>query len=175
MRVTLGASRLQEILADRFAALSYGAKAFAEGLTHVIKKSIEFDRVAGEELHKAIEKNIKPTNFYQLKVPKRGKIHDEIKNAFESEMNHPASAYDSHPSPKQRIELVKKLDLQLPNEQDDKPTWDLLPERPVLEELMMTRTVHKSMLGRIELQNQYKADLEKRRKVAFYVKGGLFS
>jgi hypothetical protein len=43
LRITLGASRLQEILADRYAALAYGAQNFIEGLRNVIRQSVQFD------------------------------------------------------------------------------------------------------------------------------------
>ena len=44
LRITLGASRLREILADEFAAVAYGGQAFAGGLTHIVRRSLEFDR-----------------------------------------------------------------------------------------------------------------------------------
>jgi Zn-dependent protease with chaperone function len=43
LRISQGASRLQEVLADRWAALSYGAQAFEEGLRHAITQSIRFE------------------------------------------------------------------------------------------------------------------------------------
>ena len=44
LRITLGASRLREIMADEFAAVVYGGQAFADGLTHIVRRSLEFDR-----------------------------------------------------------------------------------------------------------------------------------
>jgi len=37
-RISYGATRLQEVLADRIAASKYGAAAFESGLKHVMKK-----------------------------------------------------------------------------------------------------------------------------------------
>jgi hypothetical protein len=45
-RLSHGATRLQEVLADRVAALNYGPQAFEEGLTHVVRKSVEFHHLA---------------------------------------------------------------------------------------------------------------------------------
>jgi hypothetical protein len=45
-RIRHGATRLQEILADRVAAQTYGAPAFQNGLTHVIRRSLEFEAAA---------------------------------------------------------------------------------------------------------------------------------
>ena len=44
LRITLGASRLRELMADQFAAVVYGGQAFAGGLTHIVRRSLEFDR-----------------------------------------------------------------------------------------------------------------------------------
>jgi hypothetical protein len=52
-RISHGATRLQEVLADRTAAGLYGAQAFEEGLRHVVRRQIEFRYIAGMELQKA--------------------------------------------------------------------------------------------------------------------------
>jgi len=41
-RISQGASRLQEVMADRWAVSAYGAQAFCEGLRHVIARSARF-------------------------------------------------------------------------------------------------------------------------------------
>ena len=38
--ISQGATRLQEVLADRWAALSYGSRAFEEGLRHVVARAV---------------------------------------------------------------------------------------------------------------------------------------
>jgi len=48
-RISHGATRLQEILADRVAAQIYGAPAFEGGLRHVIRRSLEFEAAARTE------------------------------------------------------------------------------------------------------------------------------
>ena len=40
-RITFGASRLQEVMADRVAVNAYGAPAFERGLKHVIRRDLE--------------------------------------------------------------------------------------------------------------------------------------
>ena len=45
-KISHGASRLQEVLADRVAAETFGTIAFVNGLTHVIKRQIEFVKYA---------------------------------------------------------------------------------------------------------------------------------
>lgn len=53
LRVSQGASRLQEVLADRWAAIICGPQAFSEGLTHVIRQSIEFRLLSNIEIELA--------------------------------------------------------------------------------------------------------------------------
>jgi hypothetical protein len=50
LRISHGASRLQEILADRHAALAYGGEAFAQGLKHVVLRDVHFDGQAELEV-----------------------------------------------------------------------------------------------------------------------------
>jgi hypothetical protein len=49
-RISHGATRLQEVLADRAAAGLYGAQAFEEGLRHVVRRQVEFRNVALNEV-----------------------------------------------------------------------------------------------------------------------------
>lgn len=49
-RISHGATRLQEVLADRVAVRNYGAAAFEEGLGHVVRRQVEFDDIAYHEL-----------------------------------------------------------------------------------------------------------------------------
>ena len=61
LRITLGASRLREILADEFAAVAYGGQAFADGLTHIVRRSLEFDRnldvlASGAQIERAADR-----------------------------------------------------------------------------------------------------------------------
>jgi Zn-dependent protease with chaperone function len=66
LRITLGASRLQEVLADRFAALTYGADTFIQALTHVVRQDFTFKAQAGREIQMALERQKPPDNLYVL-------------------------------------------------------------------------------------------------------------
>jgi Zn-dependent protease with chaperone function len=54
-RISHGATRLQEVLADRTSARLYGARPFEEGLRHVVRREIEFNYFAGKEIKEALE------------------------------------------------------------------------------------------------------------------------
>jgi Zn-dependent protease with chaperone function len=146
LRVTLGASRLQEILADRYAALSYGAKAFAGGLAHVIKRSIEFNFTATAELKKALAEKRQPANLYALTVLPRGDEQAALDNQFKQAMSRPMSEYDSHPPANQRIEWVHRLKTEDVKSEADSAAWELLPQRAVLEEAE-TRRLYEIVLA----------------------------
>jgi len=148
LRVTLGASRLQEILADRYAALSYGARAFAEGLAHVIKRSIEFNFTATAELKKALAEKRPPANLYALTVPSQGDEQQTLENQFKQAMSRPMSEYDSHPPANQRIEWVYHLKTEDARFEVDSAAWELLPQRAVLEEAE-TRVLYESATAQL--------------------------
>ncbi len=64
LRISQGASRLQEILADRWAALGYGSKAFEAGLLHVIRRDLEFHTHVQNTLSELEAREQPLTNLY---------------------------------------------------------------------------------------------------------------
>jgi Zn-dependent protease with chaperone function len=104
-RISHGATRLQEILADRVAAQIYGAPAFEGGLRHVIKRSLEFEAAANLEIKQSLEAHRPLQNLYGLPAPQAS----EIALAFEKTLNRLTTEDDTHPSPRDRFELVAPL------------------------------------------------------------------
>ncbi len=104
-RISHGATRLQEILADRVAAKIYGAPAFEGGLTHVIRRSIEFEAAANAEIKQSIEEPRPLQNLYELPAPDGDKVTAE----FEKALNRPTTEDDTHPGPRDRFRLVARL------------------------------------------------------------------
>jgi Zn-dependent protease with chaperone function len=106
-RITRGASRLQEILADRYAAKAYGGKNFIDGLKNLIRQSVYFPVQAGNGLKNLVEKNQTVTNLYDLPVPEN--LSEDLEKQYEETMNRTTSEYDSHPAPQERIDYIEKL------------------------------------------------------------------
>ena len=104
-RISHGATRLQEILADRVSAQIYGAQAFEAGLRHVIRRSLEFEAAAQNEIKQSVEEGRALQNFYDLAAPNEGDIESE----FEKALNRPTTDDDTHPGPKDRFRLVAPL------------------------------------------------------------------
>ncbi|NJD58669.1 MAG: hypothetical protein FIA98_04635 [Anaerolineae bacterium] len=112
LRVTLGASRLQEVLADRYAAAAYGSANFIEGLKTYIRQSIAFPLLADSELKAAFEANRLIANLYDL--PMRADLEEALDLKYEEAMTRMTSKYDSHPAPQERIRLVENLHIPDP-------------------------------------------------------------
>jgi len=104
-RITHGAIRLQEVLADRVAAQTYGALAFQNGLTYVIKRDIEFSKCANAEIEDAKSSNRKLNNLYEL----TGSNHAEIEDELEKAINRRTTEDDTHPSPIDRFRYIRGI------------------------------------------------------------------
>lgn len=159
LRVSQGASRLQEVLADQWAALAYGSRAFTTGLKQVIRRSIEYDLISNIEIRQAIQERRHLKNLYILNVPEKwpeldqdndGEKTDEndvpepdptpvekIEAAMSEAMKKQASPFDSHPAPQQRIKWIESLQNVPEVEDDGRPAWELLENAKALQEMMI--------------------------------------
>jgi Zn-dependent protease with chaperone function len=145
LRISHGASRLQEVLADRWATLAYGARAFERGLRHAITKSVEFQVHADATLVEVIDGKRALANFYAY-VPEKPAEPEEVARVITESIERQASPYDSHPAPLERFELVHALPTGDPETEDEKlPVWDLFSDRTAIE-LMMTEEVRNNIL-----------------------------
>ena len=133
LRISQGASRLQEVLADRWAAFAYGAKAFERGLLHVIERGIRFSAHANATLGEVVEGRRALANLYSYQpsaAPDPEEIQAEVKRAIHRE----PSPYDSHPSPVKRFlwtRLVPSPGQTSP--EDENEVWTLFRDREALE------------------------------------------
>lgn len=136
LRVTLGASRLQEILADRYAAAAYGAKNLVSGLLHVIRQDLTFRLEVREEAKAALAERRTLHNLYALPHLATRELEAELEKAEEEVMARPTSPYDSHPAPRDRIALLERLPDSESIDDALEPAWQLLPNRQALQEEM---------------------------------------
>jgi len=104
-RISHGATRLQEVLADRVAALQYGPLAFEEGLTHVIGKSVEFHHLAVKEIKDSVAVQRALQNLYELRLEQNSDLQQQI----EESLNRETSEDDTHPCPNDRIRLTRRI------------------------------------------------------------------
>ena len=107
-RISFGSTRLQEILADNVAASTYGAVAFQNGLTHVIRRDIEFADLINQNVEEI--RNSRPSiNVYNIPEQLK-KYSDDLEKSLTSK----TSEDDTHPSPKDRFKLVSDFILPSP-------------------------------------------------------------
>ena len=126
-RISHGATRLQEVLADRVAALKYGPLAFEEGLTHVVRKSVEFHHLAVKEIGASVEARRALQNLYELRAEQNPDLQQEI----EASLNRETSEDDTHPCPNDRFRLTRRV-----TGANESPAtgmvWDLFKNREAL-------------------------------------------
>jgi Zn-dependent protease with chaperone function len=149
LRITLGASRLQEILADRYAALAYGVQNSVDGLMHIVRQGLVFDAQVSQEIKTAMGHNRGLQNLYLL-PPIQGTMLKQLEAKVEQRMNRPTSTYDSHPAIQDRIRLVRQLDSGSEVEGSQEPAWDLLPDAESLQQ-EMTAHVQQNVRRRTQL------------------------
>jgi Zn-dependent protease with chaperone function len=138
LRVSQGASRLQEILADRWSAILYGGRTFARGLEHAIAQSVRFDHHATRILNEAIEQKRGLGNLYRH-AQVDGEVR-EVERAIAAALDAEPSPYDSHPRPRDRIAWTATIRGAPRSTIDDgAPAWSLLSEREALERSMTAR------------------------------------
>jgi tetratricopeptide (TPR) repeat protein len=131
-RISQGATRLHEVLADRRAAQAYGAPAFETGLRHVIHQDLLFRAATDGEIKAAIEARRPLSNLYTL-APQGG---ERVEQAFEAALNRPTTADDSHPGPRDRFRLISGYPAP---EGDARPgeVWDLFRSPEAVTQEMM--------------------------------------
>ena len=136
LRISQGASRLQEVMADRIAAFAYGPEAFASGLSHVVRRSIEFDAHVNATLGEVVDKSRPLANLYRYE-PEEKRAETAIEDSVTSAMEREPSPYDSHPKPVDRVRWVRELATSVaPAEDDGQDVWSLFASREEIEQVM---------------------------------------
>lgn len=113
-RLSLGASRLQEVLADRTAVEAYGGSAIICGLKHVIRRELEFNFLFSQAVGKAIRKEKGSVAFFAPQKTIKPFENRQIDIQFRSYLQTPTSEADSHPGPKDRFESARRSLINIP-------------------------------------------------------------
>lgn len=108
-RISHGASRFQEALADRLAARQYGPESFKEGLSHVVRSKIEFEFLASREINEAVRMKRSLSNLYELPASNGEAEHRPIEEEFQQALSRETSDTDTHPSPSERFRLTSRV------------------------------------------------------------------
>ena len=130
-RLSHGATRLQEILADRVAVHLYGARAFEEGLTHVIYRDAEFQHLATREINAAADARRALLNLYELPEARGTAAERDVETAFRESLERKTSEDDTHPAPSERFRLARRVRSE-GEPQADGTVWELFADRDAL-------------------------------------------
>jgi tetratricopeptide (TPR) repeat protein len=142
-RISHGATRLQEMMADRVAVKTYGAKSFEEGLTHVIRRDVEFEDASYWEMTYAAQERRALRNLYEVKTVGQN-IDEKIKEAI----NRPSTEDDTHPPPAERFRLAKRILIsKIPPSEG--LVWDLFNDKDALTNEMS------QLIARLIRERQY--------------------
>lgn len=140
-RISHGATRLQEVLADRVAASKYGPGAFEEGLKHVVRKGVEFQLAAELEINESASSQRALQNLYGLQVAD----NPDVESMVEETLNRETSEDDTHPSPNDRFRFIRRIVIS--SEQPvSGQVWDLFKDKEALT-LEMTKLVELQLQG----------------------------
>jgi hypothetical protein len=90
------------------AVRNYGAEAFIAGLSHVIRRSLEFDYLASHEINTAVSSQRALVNLYQLEVS-TSDTERLVEEQFQEVINRPTTEDDTHPAPQERFALAQKI------------------------------------------------------------------
>lgn len=144
LRISQGASRLQEVLADRVAIFAYGSAAFAAGYRHVITQSVRFDAHVNLTIDDVVKRNAALGNLYRF-VPATPAPADQIEAAVTEALDRPAGPYDSHPSSRDRLNWAQLLDVADPDAtRASEPVLSWFEDLEALD-MQMTDTVCESL------------------------------
>lgn len=119
LRISQGASRLQEVLADRVAIFTFGSAAFASGYHHVITQSARFDSHVGRTIKQCVEGKQPLGNLYRF-VPQAPEAPGDVEQAVRKELEREPEPFDSHPSPRDRLAWAAALSVQAPAAAEDR-------------------------------------------------------
>ncbi len=128
-RITHGATRLQEVMADRVAASMYGPNAFEEGLRHVIRKDVEFKYLATREINESANARRKLQNLYELQSTDNDNPDQEAE--IKESLSRKTSEDDTHPSPVDRFRFISGI-VTAQEQPVSGQVWDLFKDRAAL-------------------------------------------
>ncbi len=140
-RISGGATRLQEILADRWAVIGYGANHFETGLRHVIERSVRFDHHVNKTLAEVTSTSASLRNLYTYE-PGETPDEQEVAREVEAAINREPRGYDTHPRPIDRFRWAHAIGAAEPKlapGEAERDAWSLMVNREGLEQHMTGR------------------------------------
>jgi len=151
LRVSQGASRLQEILADRWAIFAYGSDAFVRSTETIVASEVRFGDHLARTVAETFEVNKPQANLYRFQ-PSVVISDKQVQLIASESLAREPLPFDSHPSHQQRIAWARAIGAPgAPHPDDEESAWSLFSDRIAIEEL---------------LTEQVRGDIRRRRAMA---------
>lgn len=143
-RLAFGAGRLQELFADQTAVKHFGADAFRSGLSHVIRRSIEFDWAVGKAIEDSVRSGKPVADFHRRTPSPEIYEREDLERAFLEIVNRPTDVEDTHPSPRERFESAALYESSAPSASSEAAIGLFHDGRTVLSEINQSLDRHMS-------------------------------
>jgi len=136
LRVSQGASRLQEILADRWAIFAYGSDAFVRSTETIVASEVRFGDHLARTVAETFEVNKPQANLYRFQ-PSVVISDKQVQLIASESLAREPLPFDSHPSHQQRIAWAQAIGAPgAPHPDDEESAWSLFSDRIAIEELL---------------------------------------
>lgn len=157
LRIALGASRLQELMADRCAAQAYGPEHLSSGLAAVIRQEAVFTAHVKYAMARARFERSRIDNLWTLPpIESRDQWNPEkFERELAETMARTTDEFDSHPSPNERIEYIKHVMPSEPVIELPDSAADLLGNLPTLQ-VEMTNVINDRLAMERSLRRDYR-------------------
>lgn len=143
LRISQGASRLQEVLADRMAAGITGPDIFASALTHVARQQYVFVDQVDAAVKESRYGNRGLTNIYHLPDPEYVGDPDWLGPRLIKSRKGKNAKFDSHPPLEQRLAYVAALPKGTMHA-DPRAAWSLFTDPEAIQEAMSHETARRA-------------------------------
>ncbi len=162
VRITQGASRLQEVLADRSALHAYGTRAFVDGFRHFLRQKIAFGMALDVVVERALREDEPVPNLYA--ATRAVTVDPELVEARLGQvLAEETEEFASHPAPKERIAAAEAL--AIPSvETEQGLAWELLDHRARLETELTEELRQTLLAGGLALPRPTRAAPKRRRE-----------
>lgn len=138
-RLSLGASRFQELQADRFAAKLCGAEVCISALERSVERDARFDAHADALLADAIERFVVIEGLYEVPLHERSEERERaVRDAIDVSLSaETVTPFDSHPPIGRRLTWLRRMAedrVGFPRgERDARPAWSMFDHRSAIE------------------------------------------
>jgi len=162
LRITQGASRLQEVLADRRALHACGTRAFVDGFRHSLRQKIAFGMAIDVVVERALREDEPVPDLYA--AIRAVTLDPAIVEARLGEiLGTETEEFASHPAPKDRIAAAEALAIASADDAQGL-AWDLLDDHARLEKELTEELRQELVAGGLALPRPTRAAPRRRRE-----------